>query len=300
MERMFFQSRKRICRVLFPAFVFLVQSAVAQPSDLKQILSDLYKRPDRILISAHRDDHGLFPENSLPAIGRAIEAGIDIVELDVRETRDKVLVLMHDKDIDRTTTGKGAVSELSYKELQSFRLLQDGKPSTWKIPTFEEALKKAKGHILIDIDFKEETLSAKQETYRLLRKYGMEQQVFFFIYDYKEATDYRVLDNRVPIMPRAYKNEDVLAILRMGGFPAVHVDESFYSDTLMGRIRAAGMRVWINALGKYDELEEKAVRNGSTGSGFESLLKNASQANFIQTNYPEQLLAWLRRKGLHR
>jgi glycerophosphoryl diester phosphodiesterase len=277
-----------------------MQSAVAQPSDLKQILSDLYKRPDRILISAHRADHALFPENSLPAIGKAIEAGIDIVELDIRETRDKVLVLMHDKDINRTTTGKGAVSDLSYQELQAFYLLQEGKPTGEKIPTFEEALKMAKGHILIDIDFKEETLSAKQETYRLLRKYGMERQVFFFIYDYREATDYRTMDSRVPIMPLAYKNEDVHAILQMGRFPAVHVDESFYSDTLMGAIRAAGMRVWINALGKYDELEEKAVRSGSPGDGFESLLKNASQANFIQTNYPEQLLAWLRKKGLHR
>jgi glycerophosphoryl diester phosphodiesterase len=101
-------------------------------------------------------------------------------------------------------------------------------------------------------------------------------------------------------MPRAYKNADVHAILQMGRFPAVHVDESFYSDTLMGQIRKAGMRVWINALGKYDELEEKAMKNGTPGDGFESLLKNASQANFIQTNYPEQLLSWLRKKGLHR
>ncbi|MDR3711688.1 MAG: glycerophosphodiester phosphodiesterase family protein [Puia sp.] len=293
-------SEIRVFLVLLLSSFSMVPAAIAQPSDLKQILSDLYKRPDRILVSAHRADHAIFPENSLPAIGKAIEAGIDIVELDVRETRDKVLVLMHDEKVDRTTTGKGAVSDLSYKELQEFYLLQDGKPTGNRIPTFEEALKKTKGHILIDIDFKAETQTAKDETYRLLRKYGMERQVFLFIYDYKEATEYRALDPRVPIMPRAYKDEDVHAILQMGRFPAVHVDETFYSDTLMGSIRATGMRVWINALGKYDELEEKAVRDGSPGDGFASLLKDASQANFIQTDYPEQLLAWLRKKGLHR
>ncbi len=269
--------------------------SVAKPSHLREILYDLHKRPDRIMVTAHRADHGLYPENSLPAISQAIKMGIDLVELDVRETRDKVLVLMHDEHIDRTTTGKGAVSDLTYKELQEYFLLHNGKPTGERIPTFEEALRLARGHIMIDIDFKEETNTAKTETYRLLHKYRMEDQVLFFIYDCKEAPYYKALSIKVPIMPRAYNNADVAAILGMGGFPVVHADESFYSDTLMGRIRSAGMRVWMNALGKYDDMEEK-----EPGQGFSAMLQQFPLTNAIQTNYPEQLLAWLRSRGLHR
>jgi glycerophosphoryl diester phosphodiesterase len=267
----------------------------AQPSNLSAILQDFYKHPDRILVTAHRADHDSFPENSLGAISKAIRAGIDIVELDIRETKDSVLVIMHDKNIDRTTTGKGLVSSFTYKELQQFYLLHDGKPSKEKIPTFEEVLKLTRGHIMIDIDFKADTGRASRETYRLLSAYHMERQVLFFVYDHKDATGLRSISTKVPIMPRAYNKNDVETILHIGGFPVIHGDDNCYSDTLMTTIRKAGVRVWMNALGKFDDMEEK-----KPGSGFDEMLKMMHQANVIQTNHPEQLLAYLRNKGLHR
>ncbi|MHA4810844.1 glycerophosphodiester phosphodiesterase family protein [Flavitalea flava] len=270
------------------------QTATAQPSDLSSIIKDFYHRPDRIMISAHRANHSLFPENSLAGIRKAIGEGIDIVELDIRETKDSVLVVMHDKNIDRTTTGKGLVSSLTYKELQDFYLLQDGKPSMEKIPAFEEVLKLAKGKIMIDIDFKADTGRASRETYGLISSYGMEKQILFFVYDYRDVAGLRSLNKNVPIMPRAYNKDDVQAILGMGGFPVIHVDESYYSDRVMGSIREAGVRVWINALGKYDKMEKE-----KEGSGFSELLK-MRQVNVIQTDRPEQLLAYLRKNKLHR
>lgn len=283
-----------LAAVCLTGAVSLPENADAQPSDLPKIVKDFYHRPDRIMITAHRADHTLFPENSLASIRKAITEGIDIVELDIRETKDSVLVLMHDKNIDRTTTGKGLVSSLTYKELQDFYLLQDGKPSVEKIPTFDEVLKLAKGKIMIDIDFKADTGRASRETYRLISAYGMEKQVLFFVYDYKDVEGLRRNSKKVPIMPRAYNKQDVSAILAIGGFPVIHVDESYYSDTVMGSIRKAGVRVWTNALGKYDKMEKE-----KEGTGFDELLK-MGQVNVIQTDRPEQLLAYLRKKGLHR
>jgi glycerophosphoryl diester phosphodiesterase len=270
------------------------KTAGARPSDLRAILYDFYHRPDRVLISAHRADHSMFPENSLPSVSQAIRAGIDIVELDVRETKDSVLVLMHDKNIDRTTTGKGLVQDYTYRELQQFRLLQDGKPTGERIPTFEEVLVLAKGHIMIDIDFKADTGRAARETYRQIIAHHMEKQVLFFVYDYKDIADLRGIDAKVPIMPRAYNSKDMQAILAIGGFPVMHVDDSWYSDSVMGHIRQSGVRVWINALGKFDDLEEK-----QPGAGFDGIFQ-MRQVNVIQTNLPEQLLSYLRTKGLHR
>ena len=250
------------------------------------IVSDeFYHHPEHILVAAHRAVHNKYPENSLPAVKRAIDAGIDIVELDIRETKDKKLVLMHDERIDRTTNGKGLVSDYTYQQLSAFRL----KNSKEHIPSFESALKLAKGKIMIDIDFKAGTESALKETYRLVKAYHMEKQVLFFVYDYKEGAD-----TSLPVMPRVHNPEEVRAVLQMNCFPIIHIDESFYTDSLMKDVRNAGVRIWSNALGKYDDMEEIAP-----GSGFTEMLK-MERVNVIQTNYPEELLGFLKRNGYHR
>lgn len=267
------------------AFVF--------PADT--IVNDFYHHPEKVLVAAHRAAHTHYPENSMPALQRAIEAGIDIAELDIRETKDKVLVLMHDKNIDRTTNGKGLVSDYTYAELQQFQLLQQGVVTQEVIPTLAAALQLAKGRIMIDIDFKAGTASALQETYRLIKAYSMEQQVLFFVYDYTDAANCKQTDARVPVMPRVHNAQEVQAVLQQGGFPVMHIDDSFYTDTLMQQIRGAGLRIWSNALGDYDDKEEAAP-----GTGFTALFYAQPLVNIIQTNYPEQLIAFLRSKGKHR
>jgi len=96
---------------------------------------------NQVMVVAHRGDWRNAPENSLQAIENCITMGVDIVEIDVRETKDGVLVLMHDETIDRTTTGKGKVSELAWEYLQTLNLRDGiGHSTPHKIPTLEEAL----------------------------------------------------------------------------------------------------------------------------------------------------------------
>lgn len=70
-----------------------------------------------VIVASHRGDWRNFPENSLEAIDNAIKMGVDIVEIDLQRTKDGVLILMHDPKIDRTTTGKGTISELTYDSI---------------------------------------------------------------------------------------------------------------------------------------------------------------------------------------
>lgn len=64
-----------------------------------------------------------------------IRGAVDIVEVDPRMTKDGVIVLMHDETIDRTTTGKGKVKDLTYEQLQSYRLkLADGTVTNHTVP----------------------------------------------------------------------------------------------------------------------------------------------------------------------
>ena len=75
-------------------------------------INNKYSASDQILVAAHRGSHSKFPENSLAAIEESIQQGIDIVEVDIRETKDNIPVLMHDKSLDRTTTGDKLLIDL--------------------------------------------------------------------------------------------------------------------------------------------------------------------------------------------
>lgn len=258
------------------------------PAD--NIIRTFYHDHAQVLVAAHRADHEVYPENSIPAIQSAIDKGIDIVELDIRETKDGVLVLMHDESIEKKTDGKGKVSELTFAELQAFQLKREGIVSREKIPTFESALQLAKGKIMIDIDFKAETKSAMISTCKMVQAMHMQKQVLFFVYDYKDADVVREIANDIPVMPRVRNAEQTLAVVKQARYPVLHGDDSFYTDSLMQIVRKANMRVWMNALGDYDDLGEQ---------GFDSLLQKKA-VNVIQTDRPEELLQYLRKKGLHK
>lgn len=275
-------------------FLFFAVTLTAQ-SNLDSILLDFYHRPDRILVAAHRAEHPGFPENSLSAMKEAIRLGVDIIETDIRETKDGVLIIMHDKAIDRTTTGTGLVADKTFAELQQVYLRKDGKTTTERIPTFKEVLDLVKGKAMLDIDYKAEGRRAAKTTARLLRKTKTENQALFFLYDYKDAPALHRMNKKIRFMMRAYNEDDVNGIYKQGiAVPVIHADDKFYSDSLMGIIRGKGIRLWMNALGKYDkmELEKK-------DSGFDALLK-LRRTNIIQTDLYRELLSYLKQRGLHR
>lgn len=273
---------------------FLTINAKAQ-SNLDSILFDFHHRPDRVLVAAHRAPHSDFPENSLPAMIEAIRLGVDIIESDVRETKDGVLVMIHDKTVDRTTNGKGLVHEMTFAQLQHLNLMHEGKLTDEKIPTLKEVLRLVKGKIMLDIDYKADGERAAKSTTRLLRKMKMERQCLFFLYDYKDAEPLLKLNKRLQFLMRAYNQSDVDAILSSAApTPAIHGDTKFYTDSLMQVIRISGRRVWMNSLGKYDDAEKK-----QKGSGFSELLQ-LKQTNIIQTDLPGELLLYLQKRQLHR
>lgn len=274
---------------------FLSFSCFGQAQKLDSLLSDFYDHPEHILVAAHRAAHQNFPENSLAAIDESIRLGVDIIEIDLRLSKDGEFVLIHDGTVDRTTNGTGNVSDLTFSELRTLHLLHNAKITDEQIPTFEELLKATQGQILIDVDFKADGLPAAKKAYAQIEKYGMEKQILFYIYDnYQLIPLLRELNPAIEIMPRAYSRKDVRKILKIDGIDIIHVDESFYKKRTMRKIMGAGSRVWINALGKYDEMERQ-----KKGAGFDLLLEK-EYSNVIQTNLPKDLLFYLKENELHR
>ena len=93
-------------------------------------------------------------------IQSCIDHGLQILELDIRETKDKQLVILHDKTVDRTTTGKGLLTDYSLIELRKLKLTHQGKPTNQLVPTLEEVLVLAKGKAKLDLDIKLESQDA--------------------------------------------------------------------------------------------------------------------------------------------
>ncbi|MBO5416901.1 MAG: hypothetical protein J6A83_09780 [Clostridia bacterium] len=148
---------------------------------VEDILEVYFDENGRVMSMGHRADLQNYPENSLAAIQSCIDAGVDIIELDVRRTKDGKYVLMHDETVDRTTNGKGKVSELTLAEIQAL-YLKEGSGGTnaaltaYYPPSFEEALALCSGKIMINLDkdpnnFTSTDIDYFNEVYALLEKY---------------------------------------------------------------------------------------------------------------------------------
>ena len=111
-------------------------------------------KPGKMLVAAHRGDSYNCFENTMDAFLAAVEAGVDMIETDVRMTKDGALVLMHDADIDRTTDGTGLVADMTYEELAQRNA--GGRYAPAGIPTLEEFLQFLSGYqILLNLEIKE-------------------------------------------------------------------------------------------------------------------------------------------------
>ena len=120
-----------------------------------------------VKVTGHRGCAGLEPENTLRAFERAIELKVDIIEMDVQLSKDSKLVVVHDDTVDRTTDGKGKVSEMTLEEL---RLLDAGKGE--KIPALEDVVNIAKEKINLQIELKGP--GTEKPVVDLVKKEGME------------------------------------------------------------------------------------------------------------------------------
>lgn len=101
----------------------------------------------------HRGAPKAAPENTLLSFKRAIDVGVDWIEFDLHESKDSVLVVIHDDTVDRTTDGKGRVSDMTFEELQR---LDAGNGQ--KIPSLQQVIDLARGKVKLDMEIKVEDI----------------------------------------------------------------------------------------------------------------------------------------------
>ncbi|RED66286.1 glycerophosphodiester phosphodiesterase family protein [Cohnella lupini] len=147
----------------------------------EKIYTDYLDSNGRVMIAAHRGIWRRASENSLQAIQAAIDLGMDVVEVDIRKTKDGTLVLMHDETVDRMTNGSGKVSELTYQEIRELRLKQgrggvEASVTNELVPTLREAMELITNKILVNLD---KCWDVREDVYRVLLETGTVRQGLF-------------------------------------------------------------------------------------------------------------------------
>ncbi|WP_455157500.1 glycerophosphodiester phosphodiesterase family protein [Treponema socranskii] len=136
-------------------------------------------------VVAHRGYSGVYPENTMLAFRKAVEAGSDEIELDVQLTKDGTVVVIHDEKVDRTTDGSGAVRDYTFAEIRKLDAAKtwNGKYPKESIPSFEEYCEwAATVNITTNIELKTGLVyyeDIEQKTIDIVDKYKLEKKVMF-------------------------------------------------------------------------------------------------------------------------
>lgn len=160
--------------------------------DFEEKLYAITSPTGRLVSDSHRGDTQHYPENSLPAILSAIMLGADAVEIDIRLTKDNIMVLMHDESLKRTTNwnelqGKNGlpssdkIQDWTYEQLMQLNLKHNDTVTQYKIPTAYEALSLFDGHTQVHFDCKIDSIDKYTDVYLLAEELGTKE---CFIYYY--------------------------------------------------------------------------------------------------------------------
>jgi glycerophosphoryl diester phosphodiesterase len=116
----------------------------------------------RPLLIGHRGYPAKFPENTLAAFEGAMQAGCDMIELDVTLSRDRKVVVIHDDTLDRTTNGKGPVLERTLEEIKRLDAGSWFAPrfSAERIPELSEVMELTAGRCMLNIEIKQSAFEA--------------------------------------------------------------------------------------------------------------------------------------------
>lgn len=276
-----------------------------------------------VVVACHRGDWRNFPENSIPAIESIIRMGADIMELDLKMTKDSVLVLSHDGTVTRCTNfssvfknepGKSArVKDLTLEEIKrlSLKRAHNVAIDTLHMPTLREALLCCKDRICVNVDqgyeFYDEVLAITEElgvTDQILIKGKKPIEV---VAAHEAKYPHNMMYMPIVDIQRPSGIELFNSYLEQGVVPLAYEvcwqnnnDTAF--DDACRKILDQGSKIWVNTIwaslcGGYGNDDDAAYVAADPGDVYQQYLDKG--VSMIQTDRPELLIGWLTKKGRH-
>lgn len=232
------------------------------------------------LLVVHRGANKVAPENTLSSLLKAYEQGADMVEMDIRQTKDGEFVLMHDARVNRTTNGKGKIKKMTLEEV---RKLDAG---SWfskeyageKVPTLREILQAAKGKVGVDLDIKKAHIPS---LIKLLEEEGyLHDSVLVTLHSFNKKVIRQVqqLAPKIKVRP-SYKYGFAKYNFRKKTPPdIVNIIWPKFSEQYVQKLHQHQIGAFINLLGNREN--EKNIKRAIN-----------SGAEFIQVNDPLNFLS---------
>jgi glycerophosphoryl diester phosphodiesterase len=222
-------------------------------------------------VATHRAANEFAPENTLSAMQCALDLQVDYIEIDVRQTKDGQSLLLHDGNLDRTTSGKGPLRELSFAEARKLSAGAWFDPffEAEKIPTLEEACRlvsdhnKTSGHpTYFYVDCKD--INAKV-LIECLVKYGLlEGSVFYVNNPETQIRQLREIAPAVKVMPGLGNASDLDRMIETWQPYALDVSWKSLTKELIDRAHAKGIRIFSDGFGENQNVEAyvNAIQTG--------------------------------------
>jgi glycerophosphoryl diester phosphodiesterase len=243
-----------------------------------------YTGNDVMLIAGHRG--GMvkgFPENSIATFENTLKHTPAFFEIDPRLTKDSVIVLMHDATLDRTTTGKGKLSDYTYADLKAFQLKDaEGNITKYAIPTLSEVIEWARGKTILNLDHKDVPLAM---TAALIKKHKADAFVMLTVHKPSEAK-YYLNDNKNSMFSAFIKSKEEFEEYENAGIPFTQMIAYIgplvkpENQELYGLLNKKGTMCMISAASSYDKSKDSLERKAA----YRAVVKDG--ASILESDYP--------------
>ena len=252
---------------------------------------------NNIYVAAHRGFSEKYPENTMAAFRAALEFDVDQIETDVRVTADGELVLIHDETAERTTDGKGKICEMTLAEVKKLDAGIKKAPefAGERVPTLRELMELAKDcpMLTLDIELKEYPTEGREaiafevcdKVIDVVEEYGFTERVVINSFSGK-LNEYVREKYGDKYKQHVFYPQELLGECTVDPYSYAYCACLFTNNPeAYDYLRSRGVQPWVGAGVNNEEKLDKAIANGACA---------------ITCNNVDEILALLRKKGLHK
>lgn len=223
----------------------------------------------QITVIGHRGAAGFAPENTLASLREAFEKGIKYVEIDIQRSKDGVLLLMHDRYVNRTTNGNGKVADMDWSVLQTLDAGSKFSPKYRgeKIPSLEDALqlvRQANGVLVIEVKYPSHYSNLAKELDVFIRTKNASQYVIVMSFNIRFISELAHLKPDYPLgclyiyPPRPKASE-----LSFVTFVSVNWRSIYFFSKRLQNLQNQGIITWVwtvNSKKRADSIVHKGIQ----------------------------------------
>lgn len=274
-------------------FFILVPASNISYLNSAHIFEPMNSFQNNILVIAHRGASGAAPENTMASFREAIKLKVDMIELDVHQTVDGVVVVIHDKTVERTTNGKGKVKEMTFEEIQQLDAGSwfDSQFKNEKVPSLEKIIQEMNGEVKLLIEVKKGNSyypDIEKNIMTLIYKYNAKNWCIIQSFETEVINNFKQIDPEVELHKLVTGN--------IPGLP-LYVDNSLKVGSIFKFDEVASINPNFRLINK--KRVEKIHKNGQkviawTVNDVEDMKKCIDMGvDGIITNYPDRLISVL-------